>query len=336
MYLLVPVLVIFACILIAYFIYYLSNALKNKDSNFIRWLKFNPKDGLVGQPLLWLCIFIPISLFLAFGFFAWSGYSLDFSASGYNTFLEISKLPLGVLALSLPCSALAIRIHATHQTALQIQVTEYKNKQDAYYAHVKALHEAFSRMPDMTLLGFNEAYGFPVDNRLYKKIYPSSNPANGVGDCSHTFLNSLEDKVLELGILIYYINTYSARVKDVTPVVNMLSRSYERIHSICYELHIEVPSTAAPSKSLQIANTSRVMKSVNVDQLVGQFRYLRTYIINLYAFAHLELSKYDSRCTHIVEQSMYVLIKGKDLVADIYNEQPDKVYDKVEFEIPPD
>lgn len=336
MYLLIPVLVVLLCITVTYLIYYRNENSKKANGSFIEWLKFNPKEGLVVQPLLWLCILVPISLFFTFGYFAWKDYTIDFSASGFNTFLEISKLPLGVLALSLPCSALAIRVHATHQTALQLQVTEFKNKQDAYYAHEKALHESFSRMPKMTPLGFNDTYDFPVDNRLYKKLYPNNNPINGVGECSSTFLNGLEDKLVELGILIYYINTYSDSVKNLTLIANTLCRAYGCIHNICYQLHIEVPSTASPDKSLQIAGTSSVMKSESVDQLVGQFRYLRTYIINLYAFAHMELQKRDSRATHIVEQPMYVMIKRNDLVADIYNQRSDKVYNKVEFQLPPD
>lgn len=336
MHLFIPIFFIFISILGAYLIYYRNDSYDESKSSFTKWLSFNPKEGLASQPLLWLCILIPILQFFSFGVFAWSGYSLDFTASGFNTFIEISKLPLGILALSLPFSALAIRIHTTHQTALNIKVTEFKNKQDAYYSHEKALHDSFARIPKMKVLGFYKGYEFPVDNRLYKKIYPKNNPRDGVNDYSQSFLSELDKKLTELGILIYYINTYSAKVEDITPIANLLKGSYSCINQLCYQLYIDVPSEEDSTISLRIEDSSIFMHSKNIDQLVGQFRYLWAYLLNLYAFTGFESQNIDSRLNHIIQHPMYLMIKKKDVVADLYENHSNRVFDKIDFQIPPD
>ncbi|ABZ75871.1 hypothetical protein Shal_1303 [Shewanella halifaxensis HAW-EB4] len=116
---------------------------------------FEPKDGLELQTPFWASIFIPIILFICTGIFAWSGSTPDLSAQGFITFLLISQLPIGLLALAIPLAVLTGRIHGTKQTALQIEKanvqientekqileTQQKNKTDLYLAHYKHFSE---------------------------------------------------------------------------------------------------------------------------------------------------------------------------------------------------
>jgi len=336
MLLFIPIGLVLLSMLVTYFAYKHLSEHSNTNSTFIQWLSLNPKKGLSYQPLLWLCILVPILHFFAFGYFAWRNYTIEFSVSGFNTFLEISKLPLGILALSLPCAALAIRIHATHQTALQITVTEFKNKQDAYYAHEKYLHDSFSRLPEMVPLGFKSSFKFPVDNRLYVKLFPTSSTSKGVGMVDTKFLNSLEEKIIELGVLIYYINTYSSQVQDLTPIANIASRVFGKMQGICFDLYIDLPMSASADKWIKTGGGSNQMRSENVDQMVGQFRYLYKYIVNLHAFSGLKMEKRDSRMTHIIEHPMYMMIRRTDKVAELYKVCEQVNFKSVDFEIPPD
>ncbi|CAH0537015.1 hypothetical protein [Vibrio marisflavi] len=80
----------------------------------------DPEFGLHKQALFWISVLIPVYLFVFTGLCVWRDYYLTFSEQGFAVFLSISKLPLGLLALSLPLGVLVTRIHSTKQTAEQI------------------------------------------------------------------------------------------------------------------------------------------------------------------------------------------------------------------------
>lgn len=80
-------------------------------------LSLDPRKGLLGQPLLWASLFIPILFGIVFGVPVWSKYSLAFDPEAYQNFLNISQLPLAIMALAIPLTALIARAHATSQTA---------------------------------------------------------------------------------------------------------------------------------------------------------------------------------------------------------------------------
>ncbi|ENM6580644.1 TPA: hypothetical protein ACPKAL_003244 [Vibrio alginolyticus] len=78
------------------------------------------EEELAKQPLFWLSLELPFLYFLSTGYFAWEGYTLNISASGFNTFIKISTLPVGILGLSIPLAVLVSRLHSTKQTASQL------------------------------------------------------------------------------------------------------------------------------------------------------------------------------------------------------------------------
>jgi hypothetical protein len=83
-------------------------------------LQLDPAVGLERQPLFWLSIGMPALLALALAIPVWSGYSLDFSQLGYETFLSISKFPIVIFSLAIPLSVLVGKLHGARQAALQI------------------------------------------------------------------------------------------------------------------------------------------------------------------------------------------------------------------------
>ncbi|HGJ3598990.1 TPA: hypothetical protein ACJW9A_004553, partial [Salmonella enterica subsp. enterica serovar Kentucky] len=89
---------------------------------FMGWYKLT-YNSLTSQGLFWGAIFVPFLSFLYFGFFAWKGHSVDMSSEGLNTFIMISKLPLGLLSLSIPFVAIITSLHRSIQTATQISST---------------------------------------------------------------------------------------------------------------------------------------------------------------------------------------------------------------------
>ncbi len=159
----------------------------SKKSVTIKGLfSLNPEKGAMEQTLLWICLCTPIAYFLTTGAFAWHPYSLAMSADGFNKFIEISKLPLGLLSLSIPLTILALRLHSTQQTALQIakttrqiEITEKKNNIDAFYAHRKALIEYYEKIGPTTYEGKINGK-FAAHPRLHIKFFKNTPPDNGI------------------------------------------------------------------------------------------------------------------------------------------------------------
>lgn len=111
----------------------------------LNWLNLDDRQ-LFKQPLFIVATAYPLYLFFLFGSWTWKGYSLDLSSNGYVTFLEISKLPLIILASSVPLGAIINNIHRTIQTEKQIDDTGLKNRNDIYYNHVKFILDQFEKI----------------------------------------------------------------------------------------------------------------------------------------------------------------------------------------------
>ncbi|MGI2186653.1 hypothetical protein ACROAG_06535 [Shewanella oncorhynchi] len=170
------------------------------DTTFMAYnTAFDPYHGLASQPIFWMTIAYPIGLFFSTGFWAWYDYNLSITAEGFIKFIEISKLSLGLLGLSIPLAVLTARLHGTKQTALQInktqsqiKETQQKNKTDLYLAHYKHfcdhinelekkwLKRTFSHMKSST-----KVTQFTINKKkCYDILYPESSLHNGISAIS--------------------------------------------------------------------------------------------------------------------------------------------------------
>ncbi|WP_447079491.1 hypothetical protein [Vibrio alginolyticus] len=155
------------------------------------WLALNPKAGLERQPLFWVCIFIPIVFALALGVPVWINYELTFTAEAYSTFLEISKLPLGITSLAIPLAVLIGKLHGAQQAAEQLLNTqkqisnaEQDNLTKLYLAHYEHFVDHFN-----TLVLFTKSYDslkrkpwtILFDRKqLYQNLYPGNGLTKGI------------------------------------------------------------------------------------------------------------------------------------------------------------
>ncbi|AZS77375.1 MAG: hypothetical protein E2591_21300 [Achromobacter sp.] len=169
-------------------------------AHYRKWYRIDGK-ALSAQPIFWISILVPAASFLFFGCFSWQGYEFDWSPNGYAKFIEISKLPLAFLSLSIPFSAIVAAIHRTTQTAsqmqqaaLQLSMASAKNSLDGFYAHQKDFIEHVATWK------FGETKIFNSDDRissvyvayprlLYRKIYPG---AKGTAEASYSVEPSFE------------------------------------------------------------------------------------------------------------------------------------------------
>lgn len=117
---------------------------------YFKWFELN--DGnLFKQPLFLCSILLPLYHFIFFGLWVWKGHEIELSTDGFTNFLTISKLPLLILASSVPLASIVNNIHRTIQTESQIQSSKVKNNADAYYSHLKLFIEAISSYPTLVL-----------------------------------------------------------------------------------------------------------------------------------------------------------------------------------------
>lgn len=130
----------------------------------------NANQGLFDQPLFHVGMLIPTLLFLSFGSIAWSGYDIDLSATGFDAFIKLSKLPLALLSLVVPIGAIISSFHSTKQTAAQIKITELKSNLDSYYQHRTELFNYFDRLEEKRYL--NSLSGkFRAHPSLHKRMF---------------------------------------------------------------------------------------------------------------------------------------------------------------------
>lgn len=178
---------------------------------FIKYFREQAKitpDSLDKQNLFWIAIFAPIVYFFLLGCVAWSGTEIDRSWNGFNKFLEISKLPIGILALSPIFGVFVSNVHRTIQTEKQISATEKqitiaeeKNYSDSFYAHKKYIIEEFNTIN--SVYGVEEKITIESPSILYKVIYHKSNVRDGFSESINpNYLKFIEDNFKSLGYIL--------------------------------------------------------------------------------------------------------------------------------------
>lgn len=224
---------------------------------FIKYFREQAKITPVSldkQNLFWIAIFAPIVYFFLLGCIAWSGTEIDHSWNGFNKFLEISKLPIGILALSPIFGVFVSNVHRTIQTEKQISATEIqitiaeaKNISDGFYSHNKYIIEELKSIKEK-----NDELEMSIEspNRLYKKIYTNSNIKNGYDETINIcFIKDINDQIGKLNSKIESINCFFKNVKDdvdansiilILKLMDELDKEILHMVTICY-LDIQDP-----------------------------------------------------------------------------------------------
>lgn len=278
---------------------------RNRHKDRIKWsfwkynTTFDASHGLGSQPLFWITIIYPIGLFFSTGFWAWYGYNLDISEDGFIKFVEISKLPLGLLGLSIPLAVLTARLHGTKQTALQIIKTQkqieeaqQKNKTDLYLAHYKhfcdyldELSQSFSEkeLIQSTKIHFNK-------HVLYRWIYPESSISTGkqikeqrLFILLSKIINSLPKDIKEIESLKYGSKIFFNRIHHLNIKVNRI----KIILSITTPIEELFKSKSMDFNKTQIDGASKIISAQNIfleqKDLSEIINFFTDIIINIYA-----------------------------------------------------
>ncbi|HHQ6588646.1 TPA: hypothetical protein ACSTLS_000169 [Serratia fonticola] len=137
---------------------------------------------LSDQWLFRLAILVPLVISILLCIPLWLETSIDLSAKGYDKFLNLYKLPIGILSLSIPLVAIIAHIHRTIQTAAQIETTKTKNITDSFFSHHKFMIEAFSKIPGKKITLSNQEVDYEIKDpyHLYDSLFKGSSYENGI------------------------------------------------------------------------------------------------------------------------------------------------------------
>ncbi|MDD8344069.1 hypothetical protein LAW33_17905 [Escherichia coli] len=162
-------------------------------------------EPLTHQPLFKAAITFPILSFFSLGMICWFGHKPQIDAEGFNNFLNISKLPLAALSLSIPFGVIVNNIHRTIQTDKQIKEAEKKNKIDFFYAHRKNTIEVFQNYETMELpIPINSTVSLEFKNcySLYRRCFPHASTTDNDFNSSMSFIHKAEIIWAEICILL--------------------------------------------------------------------------------------------------------------------------------------
>jgi len=174
------------------------------------------------------------------GFICWREYDLKLDADGFNKFIEISKLPLGLLSLSIPFGVVVNNIHRTIQTDKQIKEAERKNKADGFYSHRKNTIEMFESLPFKSFQVAGEKYTLEFDNcySTYRYSYPMASTSSGEFIADENFVRRVDNLWIALKEKLENPPTRSAEstLKYIASIENIL----DNMHRILLFKPIEI------------------------------------------------------------------------------------------------
>ncbi|QIP55412.1 hypothetical protein [Hafnia alvei] len=190
--------------------------------------------------------------------------TFDLSSSGYQKFLELFKLPIGILSLSIPLVAIVAHIHRTIQTSVQINETKKKNIADGFFSHHKFITEALSKLPslDITINEISHVKKITSPYSLYKKMFKFSSYENGFS------MEGLTDFLKNTKNLITHMDELIESTKNEN--LSQLFSIFEDLISSTSDLNIELELYSFNKKS---ENNNLFMFKENDTIFKISFRY---------------------------------------------------------------
>ncbi|MFU0854915.1 hypothetical protein ACM26X_22805 [Kluyvera cryocrescens] len=180
--------------------------------------------SLFQQPLFWAAIALPLLTCLFLGSFVWINkiHSFSLTSHGYERFLDISKLPLLILASAVPLVSIVNNLHRTKQTEKQISEAERKNKIDLYYNHLKFHLDLYKKIETKKITSIYEKgnsthevyYQLYIKHpqELYRNAYPKSTPNdNNDLEIDSEYIIKLHKSWMSINLKLKHINDIGSR-----------------------------------------------------------------------------------------------------------------------------
>lgn len=236
--------------------------------------------SLLEQPLFWVSIFVPLATCVFLGLLVWveKWHSFSLTSHGYQRFIEISKLPLLILASAVPLASIVNNLHRTIQTEKQITESEKKNKSDGYYAHAKFQTDYLKSLPetefkakiiqhDGTVSEDSKTFKITYPLSLYKKLYPKCDPISGAEyEASKNYILLILKSWVNINNILSELHKIRNEINhelldDMSPLLIKWHQLEMEIIKICNHLEIIYPTY---QKSFSISyDNSRLTTSIS-------------------------------------------------------------------------
>lgn len=245
-------------------------------------------DNLQKQWLFKLAIIFPLVSSLYFIICLSAPYSFRFDSHGYNTFLEINKFSLSILALSPILGVFVVYVHRSIQSEEQRKISEKqlsesqnKNKADMYYSKRKFISEQLDYVNE----GFN--YKLRNVNELY-------NLAFLVGDNFNDEINAK--------FYIYLNDTIKLIISDIEKI-NVFTQELKSTN-IAYDKIIDKISDCITGilRSVNALETQLLIEPKSMNE----FKTIRTSINTKYSYYSLT-EKNEADKNKFISNVLYVI-----------------------------
>ncbi|MGY3082606.1 hypothetical protein [Pseudomonas fragi] len=282
-----------------------GNDIKSKASSAIT---LDTEHGLIKQGLLWLAIGCPLSLGVAFGIWAWSGYGLSLNAEGYKKFIEISILPLALMSISLPLAGLVSRFHSTQQAAKQISITMFKNNVDAYFSHRKGMLEYFSSLGEISYFDVCK-FEYKAHLVLHKRFFKGS-PEKGWPSMNEVSFGYIEENIKSAAELLVTVldGSSSNRLNDYL-------QASLKIYLAAQMLHIKEIIRDMAFKGVYVrwlnSEGGVLTQGVTTLETLASIRFVREYYNNFCDFSGRDRMKLSKDLEGVFLKTDCWLKKGK-------------------------
>lgn len=278
--------------------------LKKINTASFRFFEFSDAS-LSKQHLFKLAIFGPFFLAIIFCFPLWidSRITINFSSGGYEKFLSLFKLPLGIWSLSIPLVAIVAHIHRTIQTASQIEATKKKNLIDGFFSHHKFFTEAVSKLPSHSINYNDLLYTKKIESpfSLYHTIFPTSSLVLGFNpegldkyvNILTTILQNLSDRIKNIHKKqdnhherLVLLSDISEQIKTIDSLLHIPTLRKEEnylymgeINDSLYSICIPHPNESTLKEDLEatLDLLKRVLELSNIELTIEDPLYFYAY-----------------------------------------------------------
>lgn len=135
---------------------------------------FDPRKTFFEQKVLWAVVTFLTTIAIILGAILVfnSDLKLDLTHKGFNNFLSIFRLPLGILALLIPIIALLAANHRSSQTKAQLDSTLEQNNFSNYFKHLEEFTLYYREQQPKKSLELLSP------RKVYSKLFPLSQSGN--------------------------------------------------------------------------------------------------------------------------------------------------------------
>ncbi|MDE1185463.1 MAG: hypothetical protein PW844_03115 [Pantoea sp.] len=275
---------------------------------------------LTSQYLFRQTLRVPVLSSIYFGLFCWYGYTPQFDAQGFEHFLEISKLPIGIFSLTIPLVIIVNNMHRTTQIDLQIQEARNKNIVDSFYSQQKFAVEFFNNLPEQFIevevdAVRREIKKFKIDYsvHLYRMLFSESSPQKGASyepNCS--FINRLNENILLISESLTRLNSVNSdQLKEQARALIEIDSSLNEISKLlCIKWPVSMYYAFFKHRDFELS-----MRFLNNEELADTIIALYSFTIDILEFSGpLDFNKIIAAPRNEIELSSEYLRKNSPAI----------------------